>query len=99
MLESIFLDPEAQKWKQEPRQMPEAYEDWVDAQIESQEASDLWNTYADFIYPLDQTKRKPVLDRLWSQINTVRLSFFRSLLVFTLQCILPELSVNMWKDS
>ena len=46
--------PEGEGWIKEPRRMPEAYEDWVDAQIVSREASDYWQTYQDLIYPLEK---------------------------------------------
>ena len=73
MLGGILHGPEGEKWKNEPRQMPEEYENWVDAQIFSKEASALWPYYVDTVFPLDQTRKKPVLDKVWQIIDDVRL--------------------------
>lgn len=72
MLGGVLYGPEGEKWKSEPRQMPEAYENWVDAQIFSKEASALWPYYVDTVFPLDQTRKKSVLDKVWGIIDGVR---------------------------
>ena len=73
MLGGILHGPEGKQWKKEPRQMPEEYENWVDAQIFSKEAAALWPYYVDTVFPLDQTRKKPVLDKVWQIIDDVRL--------------------------
>ena len=52
--------------------MPEEYEDWVDAQIFSDQASQYYADFQDIIYPLAKTRQKATLDQLWSIINKVR---------------------------
>ena len=71
MLEGALLGPEGDEWKKEPQKLPEAYEQWVDAQLFSKEAADRWLTFADTIFPLDKTAKKPVLDAMWSKIKQV----------------------------
>ena len=78
MLDGVLLGPEGEKWKQEPRKMPEAYEAWVDAQIFSKEAAGLWEVYSDLIYPLEKTKRKAVLDQFWQYVRKVGPPLFPS---------------------
>ena len=71
MLESVLHGPEGEAWIKEPRKMPEEYEDWVDAQIESKEASKHWNTFVDLVYPIEKAKSKIALDKMWQHIKTV----------------------------
>jgi hypothetical protein len=52
--------------------MPEEYENWVDAQIYSQRASNNI-TFKDLIFPLEKTRHKVVLDSMWKNINLVSL--------------------------
>lgn len=72
MLDGVFYDPDGEKWKKEARKMPESYESWVDAQIYSKEASELWNNYIDTVFPLEKTRKKEVLNKVWSIIDKVR---------------------------
>lgn len=72
MLDGVFYDPDGEKWKKEARKMPEPYESWVDAQIYSKEASELWNNYIDTVFPLEKTRKKEVLNKVWSIIDKVR---------------------------
>ncbi|KAI0645959.1 hypothetical protein C8Q79DRAFT_967138 [Trametes meyenii] len=69
MLEGILYGPESEQWEKETRQMPESYENWVDAQIFSQEASELWPFYVDTVYPLDNTRKMGVLKTVWDIID------------------------------
>ncbi len=71
MLDSVFHDPDGEKWKKETRKMPESYESWVDAQIYSKEATELWPNYVDSVYPLEKTRKKEALDKVWSNIDKV----------------------------
>lgn len=88
--------PEGEGWIKEPRRMPEAYEDWVDAQIVSREASDYWQTYQDLIYPLEKAKSKATVDQMWKTIRSVRRSRSPSSSRLT---SLAELPINMWEDA
>ena len=72
MLEGILLGPEGEKWKEETRKMPEAYEAWVDAQIFSARATAMWDVYSDLIFPLENTLRRSVLDQFWTYTRKVR---------------------------
>ena len=71
MLDGVLLGPHGNEWKKETRQLPEAYEEWIDAQLFSKEASDRWLTFADLIYPLDKTSKKSTLDMMWARIKQV----------------------------
>ncbi len=52
--------------------MPDAYEAWVDAQIYSTQAMALWDAYGDLIHPLEQTRKRSVVDQFWTYIRKVR---------------------------
>lgn len=71
LLESPLSGPEGELWKQLPRDMPEEYEDWVDAQIFSEKASKDISNFKDIIYPLEKTKMRNVLDNMWRLVNLV----------------------------
>ncbi|PCH43414.1 hypothetical protein WOLCODRAFT_138330 [Wolfiporia cocos MD-104 SS10] len=68
-LENPLLGPDGKIWKEEPRTMPEDYENWVDAQIFSEKASKMYGNFKNIIYPLDKTKSQTVLDNMWKYIN------------------------------
>lgn len=51
--------------------MPEAYEAWIDAQIYSGRAAELYTSFKDTIFPLEKTRRHEVLDKMWNQIDQV----------------------------
>ncbi|KAF8973070.1 hypothetical protein BDZ97DRAFT_1779193 [Flammula alnicola] len=69
LLEASLFGPEGEAWKQQPRQMPEEYESWIDAQIYSGKASNMFAAFKDIIFPLEKTRNRPVLDNMWKQIN------------------------------
>ncbi|KAI0793177.1 hypothetical protein C8Q75DRAFT_547778 [Abortiporus biennis] len=69
MMESPLLASGSDNWKKEPRHMPEAFENWVDAQIFSLRASKEVANFKDIISPLEKTKTKTVLDNMWRFIN------------------------------
>ena len=71
MIEAPLLGPDGDKWKQSPREMPEPYEKWVDAQIHSETASNKFANFQDIIRPIERTQRAPVLTSLWKRINDV----------------------------
>ncbi|KAF7980729.1 hypothetical protein HWV62_36739 [Athelia sp. TMB] len=69
LLEGPLLGPGAAGWKEQPREMPEEYEKWVDAQMYSEEAAKHVENYQDVIKPITKTKQKAVLDTMWKCIN------------------------------
>ncbi|KJA27891.1 hypothetical protein HYPSUDRAFT_35071 [Hypholoma sublateritium FD-334 SS-4] len=69
LLEAPLFGSGGETWKKQPRQMPEEYESWVDAQLFSEKASNLFATFKDMIFPLERTRNKSVLDRMWKQID------------------------------
>lgn len=71
LLESPLLGPQGEKLRTLPRQMPEQYETWLDAQICSNQASELYASFKDLINPLERTKDPSVLDNMWKFINLV----------------------------
>ncbi|KAH7888698.1 hypothetical protein F5I97DRAFT_1802780 [Phlebopus sp. FC_14] len=70
LLESPLLGPGGAKLKALPRHMPEQYELWLDAQIYSRRASELYANFKDFVSPLERTRDRSVLDNMWSIINS-----------------------------
>ena len=71
LLESPLLGPQGEKLRTLPRQMPEQYERWLDAQIYSNQASGSCANFKDLINPLERTKDSFVLDNMWKFINLV----------------------------
>ncbi|KIM45307.1 hypothetical protein M413DRAFT_441989 [Hebeloma cylindrosporum] len=70
LLEAPLFGAEGEAWKQQPRQMPEEYESWVDAQIYSERASNMIANFKDVFISLDKTRNKTVLDNIWNQMNS-----------------------------
>lgn len=73
MLEGPLIGPESQRWKSEPRTMPEEYEHWQDAQLFSNEAVKEYAIIKEMVNPLEMMKKKANVDRLWQQVNYVRI--------------------------
>ena len=71
LLENPLLGPQGEKLRTLPRQMPEQYERWLDAQIYSNQASESYANFKDLINPLERTKDPTVLDNMWKFINLV----------------------------
>ncbi|CAA7261735.1 unnamed protein product [Cyclocybe aegerita] len=69
MLEAPLFGPDGDAWKKQPRNMPEEYENWIDAQFYSQRASDMVANFKDLMYPLEKTRKKSVLDDIWKAIQ------------------------------
>ena len=65
LLNTPLLGEEGEKWKQEPREKPEEYLEWEDAQIFSVNAGREINTFKDLLVPLSKTRDKSVLDTVW----------------------------------
>lgn len=71
LLNTPLLGQEGEKWKQEPREKPEEYLKWEDAQIFSVEAGQEIDAFKNLLVPLSKTKDKAVLDTVWKYINLV----------------------------
>lgn len=71
ILEAPLFGLEGEAWKGSPREIPEEYEHWFDAQGHSEKASGQYANYKDIIYPLEKTKNKVVLDNMWKYVNLV----------------------------
>lgn len=70
ILEAPLLGPEGDAWKNSPRtKIPETYESWMDAQIDSEEAAGKYANFKDIIFPLEKTKNKVVLENMWKYVN------------------------------
>ncbi|KAG5647031.1 hypothetical protein DXG03_001401 [Asterophora parasitica] len=69
LLEAPLAGPDGEVWKSEPRQMPEEYEAWIDAQLYSERASGDCANFKDIIFPLEKTRTKGVLDNMWKYVN------------------------------
>lgn len=66
-----MLGPEGDICKNTSREMPEKFEQWVDAQVYSEKASADYANFKDIIYPLEKTKNKEVLENMWKYVNIV----------------------------
>lgn len=53
--------------------MPEAYEQWVDAQLFSERAAQITENWKNIIEPLERARKKDVLQMMWRVINSVRI--------------------------
>ncbi|KAF5380464.1 hypothetical protein D9615_004625 [Tricholomella constricta] len=71
LLEAPLASPDGEVWKGAPREMPEEYETWVDAQLYSEKASGEYANFKDLIFPLERTRTKGVLDNMWKYVNLV----------------------------
>ena len=71
MLERPLKGPEGKAIEAEPRQMPEVYELWVDAQLLSQVALEDTTSFRSLLLPLSNLKKKDVLANIWKYINLV----------------------------
>ncbi|KAM6502070.1 hypothetical protein JOM56_002047 [Amanita muscaria] len=69
LIEAPLLGSGSDNWKNTARAMPEKYEQWVDAQIYSAEASSKYANFTNLVNPLDKTKNPSVLKELWSKIE------------------------------
>ncbi|KZT29034.1 hypothetical protein NEOLEDRAFT_1154103 [Neolentinus lepideus HHB14362 ss-1] len=68
MIESPLLGADSTQLKNSSRQMPEEYEDWIDAQLFSDKAAkDL--SIRNHVFPLEKTRTKSGLEALWKTIN------------------------------
>jgi hypothetical protein len=78
LLEGPLLGPEGNALKTAPRDIPEEYSFWFDAQLHSEEASKHTKNYEGLIHPLSKTKDHRTLENMWKCINLVRLfEFFK----------------------
>lgn len=71
ILERPLLGPEGDAWKNVPRGMSLEHEQWIDAQIYSEKASDKYRNLEPLVYPLDKTQDQATLDDLWKLVNFV----------------------------
>ncbi|KAG1878280.1 hypothetical protein F4604DRAFT_1923849 [Suillus subluteus] len=69
LLDSPLLGPQGEKMKQTPRKMPEQYEQWLDAQIFSQQASNNYASFKDLVFPLSRTEDRTVLKDMWKHVD------------------------------
>jgi hypothetical protein len=74
MLEAPLLGADAAGWKDQIVDKPLQYEQWLDAEYLSSEATDKIATFKDVVFPLVKSKKKPVLDEMWKKINLVSLN-------------------------
>ncbi|KAG1731502.1 uncharacterized protein EDB91DRAFT_1058741 [Suillus paluster] len=68
-LDSPLLGSQGEKMKRTPRKMPEQYEQWLDAQIYSQQASNNYANFKDLVFPLHRTEDGTVLKDMWKHVD------------------------------
>jgi len=71
MLDVPLFGPEGDEWRKQPCKMTQEYDDWIDAQFNSREASEKFANFKDVIFPLEKTTKQPKLDEMWKIINSV----------------------------
>jgi len=71
LLDSPLLGSQGETMKQTPRKMPEQYEQWLDAQIYSQQASNYYANFKDIVFPLHRTDDRTVLENMWKHVDIV----------------------------
>ena len=101
MLDSVLLGPEGEKWKKTKGEFdhPQEYEDWLDAQAMPLRMKLHASNWEDFIYPLEKTQSRSVLEDMWYYINVVRtndLDLRVHFFVLNL-CYTTELQVIHWQ--
>ncbi|KAG7446329.1 uncharacterized protein BT62DRAFT_968061 [Guyanagaster necrorhizus] len=69
MLEAPLLGPNEKTWKSTNRTMPKAYQQWANAEIMSDKASDKWNTLEPLVHPLSKLQNTTALRNMWMQIQ------------------------------
>ncbi|KAF7361625.1 hypothetical protein MVEN_00505800 [Mycena venus] len=69
LLETPLLGPDAAGWKELNPEKPPAYEQWLDAEYLSIEASENIANWKDIIFPLAKSKKRPILENMWKTIN------------------------------
>ncbi|KAJ7268689.1 hypothetical protein B0H12DRAFT_61164 [Mycena haematopus] len=69
LLETPLLGADAAGWKELNPDTPPAFEQWLDAQYLSAEASDSIANWKDIIFPLPRSRKRPVLNEMWKTIN------------------------------
>jgi hypothetical protein len=69
LLDSPLLGPQGEKMRQTSRKMPEQYEQWLDAQIFSQQASNNYASFKDLVFPLSRTEDRSVLKDMWKHVD------------------------------
>ncbi|KAG1746133.1 hypothetical protein EDB19DRAFT_1894277 [Suillus lakei] len=69
LLDSPLLGVQGEKMKQTPRKMPEQYEQWLDAQMFSQQASNNFANFKDLVFPLSRTEDRTVLNDMWKHVD------------------------------
>ncbi|KAI0027822.1 hypothetical protein K488DRAFT_74250 [Vararia minispora EC-137] len=58
------------QFKSQPREMPDEYAAWVDAQVDSEHVLNITlNNDLDIIFPLEKAKKHSVVDNLWRRID------------------------------
>ena len=70
-LDAPLLGPQGEKWRNQPRVVPEELSLWVEAQSLSEEASRKIGKNLNNIFPLERTKESGVVDAMWTRINDV----------------------------
>lgn len=66
-----LLGPQGEKWRNQPRAMPEELRLWIEAQSLSEDASRKLGRNLNNIFPLEITKDSRVVDAMWTCVNDV----------------------------
>ena len=70
-LDAPLLGSQGEKWRHQPRVVPEELSLWIEAQSLSEDASRKLVKNLDDIFPLERTKECRVVDAMWTRINDV----------------------------
>ena len=71
LLERPLLGSDGDALKNLSREMPEEFDVWFDAQIQSDKASSYIQNYKSLTHPLVKTTKPQVLKDLWKCVNLV----------------------------
>lgn len=72
LLESPLVGTEGENWVQNTVHMSKQFTQFLNAQAASAQACTLVDSWKPLLKPLRETKRRPILDELWRNINKVR---------------------------
>ena len=85
MIEAPLLGPNEQEYKTSRRNVPKAYAQWQNAELQSDRASEpqFYAKLERLVTPLSKVSNRNALDNVWKQIKLVLIVFTYNLSILT----------------
>ncbi|TFY80469.1 hypothetical protein EWM64_g3543 [Hericium alpestre] len=71
IMEAPLAGTDGERWKKIPRDMPDEFKDWLEAQDKSEAVMEALHGNVDFIVPVEVTKKQAVVDKFWRQVDAI----------------------------